>query len=102
MAATNDQKPLALIVVKHRHGSGGTTNWPFAGRIGIRETHPATGRQEIHVLDHWCYLGKVTREQELDSTAGATSSRLDIDIYKILRRYLDRTGDHEILDLSRH
>jgi DNA polymerase-3 subunit epsilon len=74
--------------------------WPFNGRIGIRERHPATASEEIHVLDHWCYLGKVRHEEELDLLEDAVSGRLDIDIYKILRRYLDKSPGLEILDLA--
>ena len=74
--------------------------WPFNGRIGIREHHPSSGRVEIHVLDHWCYLGKVRHEEELDLLEDAVSGRLDIDIYKILRRYLDKSPGLEILDLA--
>ena len=74
--------------------------WPFNGRIGIRERHPATGYEEIHVLDHWCYLGKVRHEEALEQLDTAVSARLDIDIYKILRRYLDKSGSIEIIDLA--
>lgn len=74
--------------------------WPFRGRIGIRERHPATGNESIHVLDHWCYLGKVSHEEALEQLDTAVSARLDIDIYKILRRYLDKSGSIEIIDLA--
>lgn len=74
--------------------------WPFRGKIGIRERHPATDSEEIHVLDHWCYLGKVHHEGELEQLEDAVSGRLDIDIYKILRRYLDKAPGPDIIDLS--
>jgi DNA polymerase-3 subunit epsilon len=74
--------------------------WPYRGRIGIRERHPATASEEIHVLDHWCYLGKVRHEEELERLEDAVPARLDIDIYKILRRFLDRSPGPEIIDLA--
>lgn len=75
-------------------------SWPYKGRIGLREFNRENGHEEIHLLDHWCYLGKVGCPEEaafLDSTC---SSRLDIDIYKILKRHLNKSGNSEILDLS--
>lgn len=56
--------------------------WPFKGRIGVRET--SGGRDELHVLDHWCYLGTVRSEQEFDTLDGRLT--FDLDTYKILKR----------------
>ena len=71
--------------------------WPFAGRIGVRET--GGGRAELHVLDHWCYLGTVGSELEL-ATLDARPA-FDLDTYKILQRFLGgRRNDMDIVPLA--
>ena len=58
--------------------------WPCKGRIGVRE---ASGeRTELHVLDHWCHLGTVRSEHELDELGARPA--FDLDTYKILKRFL--------------
>jgi DNA polymerase-3 subunit epsilon len=71
--------------------------WPFKGRIGVRE---ASGeRTDLHVLDHWCYLGTVRSEHELDALDAQPS--FDLDTYKILKRFLmDRRDDVKIVPLA--
>ena len=58
--------------------------WPFKGRIGVREA--GADGAELHVLDHWCYLGTVRSEQDLDTLAARPA--FDLDTYKILKRFL--------------
>jgi DNA polymerase-3 subunit epsilon len=73
------------------------STWPFAGRIGVRET--AGDRDELHVLDHWCYLGTVHSADDL----AALDARplFDLDTYNILQRFLARRGnDMEIVPLA--
>jgi DNA polymerase-3 subunit epsilon len=64
--------------------------WPFKGRIGVRET--GADGAELHVLDHWCYLGTVRSAQDLDMLDARPA--FDLDTYKILKRFLKtrRTG----------
>lgn len=62
--------------------------WPFAGRIGIRETSDGRDRTEIHVVDRWCYLGVVTDASDLEAVASGAAVGLDIDTYKILSKYV--------------
>ena len=71
--------------------------WPFKGRIGVRE---ASGeRTDLHVLDHWCYLGTVRSEQDLDTLAGQPS--FDLDTYKILRRFLKAPhGRYAVIEME--
>jgi DNA polymerase III subunit epsilon len=57
-------------------------NWPFSGRIALRE------RDEYHVLDQWTYLGSARSEEELAALRGRnTGARFDVDVYRILVRY---------------
>ena len=66
-------------------------NWPFKGKIGFREQHSPSGREDIHVFDHWCYLGTVSREEALQDFSGRHGDlSFDADTYKILSRFLDQ------------
>ncbi len=63
--------------------------WPFKGRIGVRET--SGERTDLHVLDHWCYLGTVHAEHELHPLDAKPV--FDLDTYKILKRFLAGAGN---------
>jgi DNA polymerase III subunit epsilon len=77
-------------------------NWPFPGRIALRERPTGafladgTRGGEFHVLDRWLYLGSARSEEEL---AALSSHRaypaFDVDVYRILQRYL---SNHPNLD----
>ena len=63
--------------------------WPFKGRIGVREE--SGERSELHVLEHWCYLGTVRSEHDLDALAARPAFNLDT--YKILKRFFAKRRD---------
>ena len=72
--------------------------WPFKGRIGVREANGE--RTELHVLDHWCHLGTVRSEHELDALDAQPS--FDLDTYKILKRFLASTKNSiEVVQFAR-
>jgi DNA polymerase-3 subunit epsilon len=60
--------------------------WPFPGRIALREA--ACGREELHVLEHWAYLGSARSEDELTSLSAREPPPFNADVYKLLVRYL--------------
>ena len=63
--------------------------WPFKGRIGVRET--SGNRDELIVLDRWCYLGTARSEQELYDIQDAHPQPVfDLDTYQILSRFFER------------
>ena len=63
--------------------------WPFEGKIGICEKHAPTGREDIHIFDHWCYLGTMPVESSLpDFSEYQQDLAFDADTYKILLRFL--------------
>jgi DNA polymerase III subunit epsilon len=72
---------LALAGLKRR-------DWPFAGRIGIRE-RDWRGIEAIHVFDRWCYLGVATSADELSGFQWRLG-QFDADLYRILAGFLDR------------
>ena len=40
--------------------------WPHAGKVGLREHNPQTGRTDLHIFDQWCHLATVQDEAELE------------------------------------
>ena len=79
---------LALSALKLR-------SWPFPGRIALQE-----GGSDHHVLDHWVYLGTARSEEELaDLRERPSLGRFDVDVYRILTRYLKRIPALDWLDL---
>ena len=70
-------------------------SWPFPARIALRER--SRDAEELHVLEHWSYLGTARDERELveigsRANAGANVLAFDADVYKILVRYFSNHG----------
>jgi DNA polymerase III subunit epsilon len=75
-------------------------SWPFPGRIALRErgrsVPDGTPGAELHVLDHWTYLGSARSAEELDAFRTQRSQpKFDVDVYRILLRYF---SNHPALD----
>jgi DNA polymerase-3 subunit epsilon len=67
--------------------------WPFPGRVGIRERSPDGRRIDVHLLDHWCYLGTVKFDAQMDLFGfQERTAMFDVDTYRILQRFLARKG----------
>lgn len=76
-------------------------SWPWDGAIGIREQRPGGARQEMHVVDRWCYLGSFSSEEELrQGDLFARRPHFDMDTYKLLVRHLHKAPRPSIVDLS--
>jgi DNA polymerase-3 subunit epsilon len=80
--------------------------WPFPGRIALRECDRRGGAPEfargteLHVLDHWTYLGTARTEEQLaELRAGDPGSAFDVDVYRILLRHLARNPRVDWIDL---
>ena len=61
-----------------------TAFWPYDGPIGIAEREG--GWQQVHVIDHWSYIGTLEGRRRHITTAASTV--IDMDTYKILIRPL--------------
>ncbi|OAI21296.1 ethanolamine utilization protein [Methylomonas lenta] len=59
-------------------------SWPYPGAIGIREA------DELHVIDHWCYLGTAKNEAEVDDLLYAGRPAFDRDTYMTLNKALKK------------
>jgi DNA polymerase III subunit epsilon len=66
--------------------------WPYPGPIAIKETYGL--RDEVHLVDHWCYLGTARSEDDIDYIlSGAGDPMFDLDTYKILLKHLKAAQD---------
>ncbi len=73
--------------------------WPYAGAIAIRETHGASGMNQLHVFEQWCHLGSVQDDSELEQLLESRSERVfDLDTYRLLSKALLKA---EIIPLRR-
>jgi DNA polymerase-3 subunit epsilon len=82
--------------------------WPFPGRIALRERAargfgPDGGSgADLHVVDHWTYLGTARSEEQIAALgARDLSVAFDVDVYRILLRYFARNPKLDWLDLRR-
>ena len=64
-------------------------DWPWQGRIAVRESHPDGAFEEVHVFERWSHLGTARSEDELAGLAeGRSEIDFDPDVYKILAAYV--------------
>ncbi len=57
--------------------------WPYAGAMGIVEK--GDGWQQVHVIDHWRYLGSLDRDhRQLRARPAASLRGFDLDSYKLV------------------
>ena len=61
--------------------------WPWPGRVVVRERRPGTQCGDRHWLSHWCYLGSAA--EEADALPAGVAAHFDYDHYRILRRHLE-------------
>ena len=64
-------------------------DWPWQGRIAVRESHPDGAFEEVHVFERWSHLGTARSEDELAGLVeGRSEIDFDPDVYKILAAYV--------------
>jgi DNA polymerase-3 subunit epsilon len=69
-----------------------TVAWPWRGPIGVIEADRENDATDVHVIDHWCYLGTARSDAEVGELLEGARLRFDIDQYKLLVRHLRRPG----------
>ena len=84
---------LMLALSPHR-----VKDWPWDGRIVVRE-RDADGRfEEAHVFDRWCHVGTARCEEDLvDLLEARFEVELDPDIYGILQSFVGRQRAHVVV-----
>ncbi|KQT43923.1 MULTISPECIES: exonuclease domain-containing protein [unclassified Methylophilus] len=61
--------------------------WPFAGKIGIEEYSLENDIRQIHVFEHWVYLGVADSDESLQGlSTQITKLKFDLDTYKLLNK----------------
>jgi DNA polymerase-3 subunit epsilon len=68
--------------------------WPHRGPVGIRE------RSDMHVVDHWQFLGTARTENEVHELLENRPRSFDRRLYRLLHRTLPRLSPGKIVDLS--
>ena len=68
--------------------------WPYAGTVGLREG------SDMHVVEHWRYLGTAKDEEGLAQVLGNPWPDFDADLYKLLAAALRRAKTSQIVKLQ--
>lgn len=68
-------------------GGDRVPDWPFPGPVAVTER--AGGRTQHHVLDRWCHLGSAATRRDVPELLDGEAA-FDLDVYRILARYLSR------------
>jgi DNA polymerase-3 subunit epsilon len=92
-ACCGKEQPLAhatrLLMAMHNLK---LASWPYPGAIGVREG------DDLHVLDHWCYLGTARTEADVQDLLNTGRPAFDRDTYQVLSKALKK---YPIVDLSK-
>lgn len=80
---------LQMALVSHK-----LQVWPFAGKVGLREHNPRSGRTDIHLFHQWCHLATVHSDEELQEALQSRGSPLafDLDTYRLAMKHLLPSG----------
>ncbi|MBE9610353.1 exonuclease domain-containing protein [Chitinilyticum piscinae] len=71
--------------------------WPYPGVIAITEG-PQWGSQ-LHLVNHWCYLGSVHDAAEIPSVLADAAPQFDVECYRLIQKLLkDPAGRVQLLD----
>jgi hypothetical protein len=71
--------------------------WPYPGAVGIRERSPR-GIEQLHIIDGWRHVATI---DEVDAMPGRRQLKpFDVDVYKILSRYLRGRVRPNVINLS--
>jgi DNA polymerase-3 subunit epsilon len=68
-------------------------SWPYQGAIAVQEC------ADLHLFDHWCYLGTAANEAEVEELLGEKQPEFDLDIYKIIRKALKGISSERVIPL---
>jgi DNA polymerase-3 subunit epsilon len=76
------QHTARLLIAMHKLKMA---SWPYPGAIGIREG------DDLHVIDHWCYLGTALSDEEIDELLKQGRPAFDRDTYMTLQKALKKS-----------
>lgn len=70
--------------------------WSYPAAIGIKEG------DDLHIFDHWCYLGSAMNENEVEELLRDGAPEFDLDIYKLIKKSLKSIPASDIVDLQNY
>ena len=77
---------LATALAPHKLG-----DWPWPGRVVVRESHPEGRFEEAHVFERWSHIGTARSADELDELSESrVQIDFDPDVYRILASHIAR------------
>lgn len=60
-------------------------NWPYVGKIAIKEKNNENDKTQMHIFEYWTYLCVAENEPELAAILESSSTlKFDLDTYKLL------------------
>ena len=68
--------------------------WPFEGPIAIKEKNDFDDTEESIIIDKWCLVGNLKMQNDMVLKT-EVNKPFDLDIYKILLRYLLEPKNHK-------
>jgi DNA polymerase III subunit epsilon len=101
--ACTGKEPLALHNIRTHTALSALKlmAWPFPGRVALRE-RDALGNLDLHVIEHWSYVGTARNDEELASLAQEPAPPgFDARVYRILARHFAKHPKLDWLDLKR-
>jgi DNA polymerase-3 subunit epsilon len=70
--------------------------WPHRGAVGVRE------RSDMHIVDHWQFLGTAQSESDLHELLDGRPRGFDRRLYRLLNRTFSRLPQNKIVDLYQY
>ena len=78
--ARNTPLRLQQALIAHK-----LKNWPYVGKIGIREHNGENDKTQLHIFEYWTYLGAIEHEADLTEKLQENAEfKFDLDTYKLL------------------
>ena len=100
VCADKESKKMHYLRLQQAMAAQRLASWPYTGRIAIKEHNHATDKTDLHVFEHWCYLGTVSDKSSLDEILNKkTALTFDLDTYKLLLKQLN-TKQVEVIQLE--
>lgn len=66
-------------------------SWPYKAKIGIHKQNQISDKSELHIFDHWVYIGSVRDELGLEDIKTTKSELVfDLNTYKLLTKVLSK------------
>jgi len=91
-ACTGEEPPVRFnLRLLEALGDKRIRPWPYDGPVALRERDPASGREAVHLVDRWRYLGTPEDDDALRTLLDRRAEiPFDRDHYRLLLPWLER------------